>query len=788
MTSINTNTSAMNAVDALEKSQRLMETAMAQLSTGKRINSAADDPTGMALVTRMTGHIRSLDQAVRNAGDATALLQTMDGAATSLTGMLQRMRELALQALNSTVTPEQRKYLNLEFQQLKQEMVRTAESTQWNGLLVLNGTVGEGVGPGLLERVAARGIYHDVAAGGAGTIPGMNTGDVLINDVPVPESVAVDDTRSPAGNAAASAIARAAAINRISDLTGVKAVPGTTVMSGSAMSAASLVGGVSSGTVVINGFASSTITTVQSSALGAAITQDGGALSRAAVVAAINQISDITGVTAVDSGADAGGVRLQAADGRNIEVSIVPAAGTTATEFLERTGLRGGVQTGSYTLEAARGDPLVLARSAGGNLENTGLPLGSFAENRIAVESAARAPALGLADSVPLGEGELVINGVAIRATNVLDDTLSDTTAPGSNPLASATALAAAINAARQYTGVSATALPASSVGTSVNLSTPSAGTYTLFLNGTAVEVAMTVPAPGDDPVQAAATRRAAVVDAVNWGSARTGVRARDNGLGVTLEAIDGRNLSAWYDASVAGLDAASFGLNPDEVRGASIDPASGAVSGTATVYGRVQLQSVVSARAEQAAGGAGGGLFPDGQIRIMAGSGGADGHFGGLGFIEGVYGEKLAPPVTRMQFQIGSEENQTLNVEVPDFGKHGTVTSLITGDMDAAQPTVGIDSVDGANAVLGLIDETVLHIGQVQTKLGSAVNRLQEIIDNLNTTTVNVKDSRSRIEDTDYNQASADLARAQIIRQAATAVLAQANASQQSVLKLLNA
>ena len=116
MTSINTNVSALNAVDALERSQRLMETAMAQLSTGKRINSAADDPTGFALVTRMTQHIRSLDQAVRNAGDATALLQTMDGAATSLTGMLQRMRELTLQALNATVTPQQRGYLNLEFQ------------------------------------------------------------------------------------------------------------------------------------------------------------------------------------------------------------------------------------------------------------------------------------------------------------------------------------------------------------------------------------------------------------------------------------------------------------------------------------------------------------------------------------------------------------------------------------------------------------------------------------------------------------------------------------------------
>jgi len=142
MSVINTNVKALYTQAALKISGREGATAMQQLSTGKRINSAKDDAAGMAIADRMTQQIRSLNQAVRNAGDAISLIQTAEGATNEITDMLQRMRELSIQAINDTNSGDQRAYLDLEFQQLKQEIVRISDTTEWNGFPLLNGTGG----------------------------------------------------------------------------------------------------------------------------------------------------------------------------------------------------------------------------------------------------------------------------------------------------------------------------------------------------------------------------------------------------------------------------------------------------------------------------------------------------------------------------------------------------------------------------------------------------------------------------------------------------------------------
>lgn len=145
MTVINTNIKALYAQTALQRAGTDLGTAMAQLSSGKRINSAKDDAAGLAIATRMTQQVRSLNQAVRNAGDAIGMVQTAEGATNAISDMLQRMRELAVQAINDTNSEQQRGYLDLEFQQLKQEIVHIANATQWNGFPLLNGTAGEEV-------------------------------------------------------------------------------------------------------------------------------------------------------------------------------------------------------------------------------------------------------------------------------------------------------------------------------------------------------------------------------------------------------------------------------------------------------------------------------------------------------------------------------------------------------------------------------------------------------------------------------------------------------------------
>jgi flagellin len=128
------------AQNALTFNNRAMSTTMEQLSTGKRINSAKDDAAGLAISEKMTSQVRGLNQAIRNANDGISLLQTAEGAMVEITNMMQRMRELSVQSANDTIAKEDRNYLDLEFQQLKQEINRITKNTQWNGMNILDQT------------------------------------------------------------------------------------------------------------------------------------------------------------------------------------------------------------------------------------------------------------------------------------------------------------------------------------------------------------------------------------------------------------------------------------------------------------------------------------------------------------------------------------------------------------------------------------------------------------------------------------------------------------------------
>ena len=144
MAVVNTNVNASIAQNALVKNERQMNTAMERLSTGQRINGAKDDAAGLAVSSRMTSQIRGLETGIRNANDAISMLQTGDGALIEVTNMLQRMRELALQASNGTGAEADRTYLNAEYQNLHSEIQRIASNTEWNGRAILSGVAGGG--------------------------------------------------------------------------------------------------------------------------------------------------------------------------------------------------------------------------------------------------------------------------------------------------------------------------------------------------------------------------------------------------------------------------------------------------------------------------------------------------------------------------------------------------------------------------------------------------------------------------------------------------------------------
>lgn len=142
MSVVNTNVSASITQSALTKNERALQKAMEQLSTGSKINSASDDAAGLAMASKFTAQIKGLDMAVKNANDAVSMLSTAEGALDEVTNMLQRMRELAVQASNGTVTAEDRDYIDLEYQALNKEISRVANNTQWNGETILNGSAG----------------------------------------------------------------------------------------------------------------------------------------------------------------------------------------------------------------------------------------------------------------------------------------------------------------------------------------------------------------------------------------------------------------------------------------------------------------------------------------------------------------------------------------------------------------------------------------------------------------------------------------------------------------------
>ncbi len=146
MTVINTNISATLTANALTKNERAMGQTMERLSTGLRINSAADDAAGLAISSKMTSQINGLNQAARNSNDAISMLQTADGALIEVSNMLQRMRELAIQAASGTNTASDQSNLDTEFQSLKAGIESIVRNTQWNGENILaGGTAGAAV-------------------------------------------------------------------------------------------------------------------------------------------------------------------------------------------------------------------------------------------------------------------------------------------------------------------------------------------------------------------------------------------------------------------------------------------------------------------------------------------------------------------------------------------------------------------------------------------------------------------------------------------------------------------
>jgi flagellin len=335
---VNSNVASLNAQRSLNGATRSLTKSFQRLSSGMRINSAKDDAAGLGISDRMTSQVRGINQAVRNTNDGISLSQTAEGGLAESTAILQRVRELAVQAANDTNTNSDRESLQGEVDQLLTELDRIAEKTTFNNKSVLDGTfIGAKFHIGANADDTITVSVKDARANSLGrqvretsssdiTVTGgaqnLEDGDVIINGVDIRATVDADDTISSTLNSA-SAIAKAAAINDSSEFTGVRAiVESTEVIGGSDITAVTL---DSTNLLSING---ATITGFR--------VQDNDADD-----SLINAINAVTGDTGVVASLDEDNrLLLTADDGRNVEFTVAgnatrlglaAAAGTTVT-------------------------------------------------------------------------------------------------------------------------------------------------------------------------------------------------------------------------------------------------------------------------------------------------------------------------------------------------------------------------------------------------------------------------------------------------------------------------
>jgi flagellin len=346
---VNTNITALNAQRNLETTNIMMSRALQRLSSGLRVNSAADDAAGLAIATRLGSQVRGINQAIRNANDGVAMLQTAEGAMSEITNIVTRIKELSVQSANGSNSASDRTSINDEVTALVAEVTRIATQTKFGSLLLLDGSfsgvfqVGIETGQTVNQTIAnfrATSLTGNVASqtltptadvtnvgAAAQTWNGIDTATDFQVGGPkgstfVRTTVAADDTASFV-QGARSGIALAKVINEKTVDTGVTATAQATVFTSTDTATQFLnainISGAAGNSVKING---QTLTVNINGAT--------SAIRRQQFIDAVN--TQISGVVAAASSSvtNNNGITLTAADGRNISVTANGVAGNTA--------------------------------------------------------------------------------------------------------------------------------------------------------------------------------------------------------------------------------------------------------------------------------------------------------------------------------------------------------------------------------------------------------------------------------------------------------------------------
>jgi flagellin len=669
MTSIIMNVGALNAQNGLQDSRSEMNDAMNRLSTGLRINSAADDAAGSAIASKMEAQTRSLGVAIRNTNDAISLTQTAEGALGEIENMLQRMRELTVQAGNSTLNASDRAQIQAEVDQLSAEIDSVAAKTNFNNVKLLDGTNASvsfqtGIDSDGSVAVSLQ-QANSSALGLSGSIGGVSR---LTS-----ERIANTDMQT--------LVAAGVKIN------GQNALSATAADYSAAVAASSLETLINNNTSV-HGAKATAFNTVTSAAKGDDFTMTTTFTINSATIDLVNSMEELiaeinteaTGVNAVLNGD--GTFTLFNDDGADIAISN--AQGATDV------GLRANTTfTGMIALENVDGSAVSIEVGneengyVGGAGTDAMLDFLGFNETRAGV----------ITGNTVSDDDLLVTDGVKINGVEI-----------GQTSTSSAAAKAAKINETTHLHGVVASA--STTLALTVDFSTNDTTNNEVLINGVAVDLNTS-----DDTAEAIATINgtALLTGSITAGTDSQGRLVLTNTTGGTITVTEDAQHQAYFTAG-------------EDQSGATITEA----SHTYTARGTITLTSE--------SGG-----FIKLEDALNAGTGLAK---------LGLQGSSVAEEVSGTGVNVATTANAT--------------------------------------AALSAVDSAIEKVGNFRASFGAYENRFESAINNLTTYKTNLEAASSRITDADFAAETSNLTKAQILQQAATSMLAQANASKQGLLALL--
>ena len=880
---VNTNIPSLAAQRYLAESRNEMETAMERLSSGKRINSAADDAAGLAISTRMDSQIRGINMAIKNANDGISMVQTAEGALQEVTDMLQRMRELALQSVQGSNSADDRAALDAEVQQLKAEIDRVSESTSFNAQNILDGTfnrlfqIGDQAGDTI--RIGL-GSVDTASLGMAATAEASSD----VADMLVSARLASTFNWDPSSNTALSGMTS-------DTVTGISFAAGDILINGQELAAFD---GTSSGgedlydlianiNTNIDNVTASGFNTVVAKTVGTGIVRENqvaiqiGAIgasgdawyqpakqvtlersdSMAEMVANINAAFYDNEVVATIN--DDGKLVLSNDDGATIRVADISGTDNAydgATGFLVTTdvtftsgvpdGYGTGVQgflklssTDESPIEIEAGNTGLSSPGAVGDIQNIGFnmteedPTGNsytVTGTRLVDTSIAAT----LSKHATTEQADLTLNGVEIY-----DATLS----AASNTFQGKLDL---INAFSDESGVVASAYYEKTFNTA-NWTLVKGDTFDL--NGSTITVSATV---------------ASTVTAINNATANTGITATLDGANVILKGDGVQNVTfVQNDYTV------STNNNQAEAR-RSADTADQtqriSFASTDIVAGRVLTLKfdTTNATDPDGTGNAVAGLSIAANSSLTLGYTVQSGDSAGdvatafhdlilnkihdsvptIAVSEGQYvdltvatsslvflsafdlgeatitiGVSQTATANRIFYDASADGGATANytdhaairlqssdlspisIEFAETGNEigllennvgdttwdaNSATFQTTGQAGVAVSGLSVSTSAGAEEALTVLSTAIQDISDMRSSLGAIENRLGHTVSNLSNVVENTSAAQSRIQDADFALEAAALARAQILQQAGTAMLAQANAVPQTVLSLL--